>query len=165
MPNQARENRILDAIKAQLDTIGPVGATWLTDPTVAIGAPDQESLSGLPKQRIYLHHVSTDEVDRELSTGTGAAGHGVRMVFQAWLVSSESVKETQARDLSNIKADVRRAISSSAAETLFTDPAGANVQGGLWPGDYTVHPELMKAGVLVGLQQIIADCVITHEDP
>jgi hypothetical protein len=142
----ATENRILDALLPILQGIGTPAGSWLTAPEVAEGIPPDSVPVG---DRLYVHHVRTDEVAPEAGTST----HYFRARFAVWIFA-ETV-----RRVCQIKADVLRALF--AGETALTSAFGQPV----WPSEFIERDDLSSSGQAAGRLEVFLDVVISHSAP
>jgi hypothetical protein len=157
--NEARENRILQAIIVELNKIGqvPGPSSWLTTPTVYEGFPNTSLPEG-ENQVIYVAAIETrtapEEDDLESS---GPTGHQAKTAFAIWVVSG---KENGSTDIFDMKADVLRCLYA-AEGTLQSITDG----WGVWPGSFIVRLDLWRAGYTVGQLTARAEFTINHTDP
>jgi hypothetical protein len=158
-PLEAKENRIEDAIAAELQKIGVSGgaSAWLTVPTFST-APALANLPDSAGDRLWLQYVRTEQHQDEGSAGT----HARRAVWHVWCTSSDQTTPTaNQRKVKNLGADVQRAIWPG--EGAITT-AGADK--GVWLGLLEMRPDLAPAGVAVGIMEITADFETAHgQDP
>jgi len=158
MATEAKENRILDVLFTQLDGIGPVGATWNTDPSVIHGIPG-DSVPATPTHQIYLHYNDTAEqpANEEITR------HAARATYYVWCVCHDDSTPTAAlRGCLNLKRDVLYALFNvGGGEGAYAAVAPA----GVWPGPFTPTDRLKKSGSVMGVQMIYADFYLDHQDP
>ena len=147
MPSEAKEALIADQIVATLVGIGPVGASWLTDPYDAvIGAPG-DAMGLLDRPRLFVQHAGT--VPRTEANASPSA-HALRSVFTIVIASMSH------RTVLNTKADIARAIR--AAEGTFT----ASFQQPLWEGDFAHSDAMLSSGIYLGILSVFIDYESDH---
>jgi hypothetical protein len=146
---EAKENLALDLLVSTLGTIGPVGASWLTDPTVSAGVPPDAVPRDLGMM-VYVHHVRTDL----LPPDAGTANHYFRAIFHAYLCSADA--DHRERDVLNLKADALQAVfaAEGAFTTAFKQP--------LYPAGFIYRDDMRASGVAVGVQEFTLDLELSH---
>jgi len=132
----------LDALLAALNAIGPIGATWRTDPEVVEGIPG-DALPAPNKPRLYVQWLSTGFAEGEAGTRT----HSFRSDFVIWITGVSQ------RDVLNADEDVLDALvaSESTIASLVGQP--------WWHERCAYEPELTKAGLFVAHRTLY----IVHE--
>ena len=147
-PAPSREEQVLDALKATLQTIGIPPSSWATVPVVAEGVPG-DVLPDPETPRIYLEYVRT-----ELREPFSAVNlDHVRLHYVAYLAARTL------RLLMAVKRDVRTSIKASmdSMTTSFGQPA--------WLGDFERDGELLRlkqAGIEAGAQSIFIDLTVDY---
>ena len=144
--SEATENRILDVLMPILTGIGTPASSWLTQPAVAEGIPPDSVPAG---DRVYVHHVRTDETPPE----AGTSQHYFRVRIAMWIFA-----ET-ARQVCRIKADLLRALF--AGEDALTAAFGQP----LFPSEFVPRDDLSTAGHSAGRLEAYLDVVISHSAP
>jgi hypothetical protein len=145
----AVEVQVLDAILSACAGIGTPAASWLTTPNAIVEGVPNDKMGALTNPRLFLQHVASTPA----SGSAGTTYHRWTLTFNIWCCA-----QTQ-RGVLSLKADVLRAVY--AAEGTFT----ASFKQPLWPGDFTFHDELVKAGIWLGTQTFTIDIETDHASP
>jgi hypothetical protein len=156
--NEARVNRIGDAIFAELQKITGQPATNTTV-TPVVGLPTAEPISRAQVTQIFFHPGGTDPLLVSQGGSRDQASHRWRTHYWAWCACTNPDQAAALRTIWNISADVARVLYA-AEQTLMGAPAQAQV----WPGEELLHPDLLKAGVIVLGRRIYADFRQDHTD-
>lgn len=144
--SEATENRILDVLMPILSGIGVPASSWLTQPTVVEGIPPDAVPAG---DRVYVHHVRTDETPPE----AGTSQHYFRVRIAMWIFA------VTPRQVCRIKADLLRALfaGEAAITSAFSQP--------LFPSEFVPRDDLSTAGQSAGRLEAYLDVVISHSAP
>lgn len=150
MPQDATENRLMDAVLARLQTIGTPPSSWLVaTPAVVEGVPGDALKTPSVKPRVWVEQAGTIPVPPE----AGVSSHYHRASLVVWCV------DTTVRKVIALKADVLRALF--AGEGSLTTAFGQPV----WPGEFVLRGDLSDAGIAVGQQVVFIDVELTHSAP
>lgn len=147
MPSEAKEALIADAIVATLNGIGPIGASWLTNPYDAVIGAYPDAMPLLDRPRLFVQHAMTGP---RTDPNASPSGHAVRSVFTIVIAARDH------RTVLNTKADIARAIR--AAEGTFA----ASFQQPLWEGDFAHSDEMKGSGVYLGYLSAFIDYETDH---
>jgi hypothetical protein len=156
MPVEALENRMLDAIEAELVKIGtaPTSA-WLTTPTptIKLGVPG-DKVPGPNLTTLYLQHLGS----KQGTDSVGTALHKLECAFAIWCCSSHAA-DGQRRVL-NLLQDVRRALLS--AEPTFYELFTYGSEMGDF--QFTGDDARIRAGVSMGALEFRITGELKHEE-
>lgn len=149
MPAAPFENRIADALMAALNLIGPVGASWLTNPSKAEGTPANALSQPVTNPQLYLQFVRTVPNGQE----SVPARHAWRSYFTVWIVAKDL------RSMMDAKGDVLRTVYQQEAAIIGIAGQPA------WPDDFTYRDEMSTAALAVGAQSVFVDYDSDHTNP
>jgi hypothetical protein len=159
MATEAKENRIFDILIAQLNAIGPVGATWNTDPSpVQLGVPGEAvAESSVSKHQLYAYIARVDPSPVEEMTR-----HAMEVAIHVWCVCTDTSTQTSAqRGCLNLKRDVLYAFyNNNGGEGAYVTLAPVPR-----PGRFEMVDGLTRAGVCKGVQEFLFTIYQDHTDP
>lgn len=146
----AIETRVLDAILSACAGIGTPAGSWRSTPYAILDGVPNDEIGVLDQPRLFCQHVSSTPLE---SANTTIGRHNWTLTYNVWVAAATM------RGVLAAKADVLQAMY--AAEGTFQDSFRAPP----FPGGFTFHDDLVRAGIWLGTQSFTIDVETGHTDP
>lgn len=154
MPQQAVEQRILDAIVALFQTVGGSSA-WLTSPAVHPGTlPNDAIPDATTTPQVYVQHVDSQDVSQSASSGSRVW----RCAFSAYIFAVDPATVLA------VKSDLLRALwapTPATAQAAVLAVAGSFV----WTGSFKHQTQQVPGGFYAGVQDLVTDAIVQFTSP